>query len=77
MARTAKISKEKWQFITTFRYEGQLILQVQSQKPSSAMMKQALMRITTGKEDPELLLLQRTSSLEVTAPQKLCVTEFK
>ena len=29
-------------------------LQVQSQKPSSAMMKLALMRTATGKEDPEL-----------------------
>ena len=33
-------------------------IQVQSQKPSSAMMKLALI----GKEDQELLLLQRTSS---------------
>ena len=33
------------------------------------MMKLALMRTTTGKEDPELLLLQRISSLELTAPQ--------
>ena len=44
-------------------------LQVQSQKPSSAMMKLALMRTATGKEDPELPLLQRISSLELTAPQ--------
>jgi hypothetical protein len=34
------------------------------QKPSSAMMKLALMRTATGKENPELPLLQRTSSLE-------------
>jgi hypothetical protein len=34
-------------------------LQVQSQKPSSAMMK--LMRTAAGKEDPELPLLQRIS----------------
>jgi hypothetical protein len=33
------------------------------------MMKLALMRTTTGKEDPELPLLQRINSLEVTAPQ--------
>ena len=33
------------------------------------MMKLALMRITTGKEDPELPLLQRISSLGLTAPQ--------
>uniref|UniRef100_A0AAZ3PI45 Branched-chain-amino-acid aminotransferase n=2 Tax=Oncorhynchus tshawytscha TaxID=74940 RepID=A0AAZ3PI45_ONCTS len=32
------------------------------------MMKLALMRIATGKEDPELPLLQRISSLELTAP---------
>ena len=41
------------------------VLQVQSQKPSSAMMKLALMRTATGKEDPELPLLQRISSLEL------------
>ena len=41
-------------------------LQVQSQKPSSAMMKLALMRTITGKEDPELSLLQ---TFELTAPQ--------
>jgi hypothetical protein len=50
-------------------------------KPSSAMMKLALMRTTTGKEDPELPLLQRISSLElpaseITASNK-CFTEFK
>ena len=33
------------------------------------MMKLALMRTTTGKEDPELPLLQGVSSLELTAPQ--------
>ena len=44
-------------------------LQVQSQKPPSAMMKLSLMRTTTGKTDPELPLLQRISSLELTAPQ--------
>jgi hypothetical protein len=38
-------------------------------KPSSAMMKLALMRTVTGMEDPELPLLQRKSSLELTAPQ--------
>ena len=36
---------------------------VQSQKPSKAMMKLALMRTTSGKEDPELPLLQRICSL--------------
>jgi hypothetical protein len=44
-------------------------LQVQMQKPSSTMMKLALMRTATGKEDPELPLLQRISSLELSAPQ--------
>ena len=39
------------------------------QKPSSAMMKLALMRIATGKEDPELPLLQRISSLELPASE--------
>uniref|UniRef100_A0AAZ3R2Q8 Transposase Tc1-like domain-containing protein n=1 Tax=Oncorhynchus tshawytscha TaxID=74940 RepID=A0AAZ3R2Q8_ONCTS len=33
------------------------------------MMKQALMRTATGKEDPELLLLQRISTLELTASE--------
>ena len=41
--------------------------QVQSQKLSSAMMKLALMRTATGKEDPELPLLQRIHSLELPA----------
>ena len=35
------------------------------------MMNLALMRTTTGKEDPESPLLQRISSLEITAPRKL------
>jgi hypothetical protein len=39
-------------------------LQMQSQKPRSAMMKLALMRTATGKRDPELPLLQRISALE-------------
>jgi hypothetical protein len=33
------------------------------------MMKLALMRTTTRKEDPELPLLQRIRSIELTAPQ--------
>ena len=61
MARTAQISKEKRQSIITLRHEGQ------PQKPSSAMMKLALMRTATGKEDPKLSLLQRISSSEVPA----------
>jgi hypothetical protein len=44
-------------------------LQVQWQKPSSAMMKLALMRSATGKENTELPLLQRIRSLELTALQ--------
>ena len=37
-------------------------------KSSSAMMKLALMRTATGKEDPELPLLQRISSFELPYP---------
>ena len=33
------------------------------------MMNLALMRTATGKEDPELPLLQRIRSLQLTAPQ--------
>jgi hypothetical protein len=33
------------------------------------MIKLSLKRTATGKEDPELPLLQRISSLELTAPQ--------
>ena len=44
-------------------------LQVQSQKPSSAMMKLALMRTARGNEDPELHLLQRISSVELPASE--------
>ena len=72
MPRKAQISKEKWQSIITLRHEGQSIrkiVKVQSQKPSSAMMKLALMRTATGKEAPELPLQQRISYLELTAPQ--------
>ena len=46
-----------------------MFLQVQSQKPSSAMMKLAHMWTTTGKEDPELPLVQRISSLELPASE--------
>ena len=69
MERTAQISKEKQQSIITLRHEGQSIREhlkklVLLQNPSSAMMKLALMRTITGKEDPELPLLQRINSLE-------------
>ena len=40
-----------------------------SQKPSSALMKLALVRTATEKEDPELPLLQRISSLELPASE--------
>jgi hypothetical protein len=43
--------------------------EVQSQKPSSAMLKLALMRTAIGTEDPELPLLQRMSSLELPASE--------
>jgi hypothetical protein len=38
-------------------------------KPSSTMMKLALMRPATGKEDPELPLVQRIRSLELPASE--------
>ena len=75
MARTAQISKVKWQSIITLRQEGQSIrkmsstLTVQTHKPSSAMMKLAFMRTATVKEDAELPLLQRISSLELPASE--------
>ena len=55
-------------------------LQLQSQKPSSAMMKLAIMRTITGKEDPELPLLQRISSLELPASEivaQINTSEFR
>jgi hypothetical protein len=51
---------------------GKVQVQVSSSavtKPSSAMMKLALMRTATGKEDAELPLLQRISSLELPATE--------
>ena len=56
------------------------ILQVQSQKPSSVMIKLALMRYATGKEDPDLPLLQRINSFELPASEiaaQIYVSEFK
>ena len=44
-------------------------LKVQSQKPSSAVMKLALVRTATGKENPELPLLQRIRSLDLPASE--------
>jgi hypothetical protein len=54
-------------------------LQEQSQKPSSAMMKLALIRTATGKEDTELPLL-RISSLELPPSEiaaNINASEFK
>jgi hypothetical protein len=55
VASTAQISKEKWQSIITFRQKIKNFesFRVQSQKPSSAMMKLALMRTATGKDNAE------------------------
>ena len=50
------------------------------EKPSNAIIKLALMRITTGKEDPELPLLQRISLLELPASEiaaQINASEFK
>ena len=44
-------------------------LQVQPQKSSSAMTKLALPRTATGKEAPELPLLQRISYFELLASE--------
>jgi hypothetical protein len=55
-------------------------LQVQLQKPLSTMMKLALMRTATGEEDPELLLLQKISSLLLPTSEiaaQINASEFK
>ena len=49
--------------------------QVQLQKPSSSMMKLALMRTATGEEDPEDNFI-RVTSLRNCCPNKY-FTEFK
>ena len=59
MARTAQISKEKQLSIITLSHEGQSM--------RKNLSWSALMRTATGKEDPELPLLQRISSLELPA----------
>jgi hypothetical protein len=46
-----------------------MFLQAQSQKTSRGLIKLALMRTATGKEDPELPLLQRIHSLELPASE--------
>ena len=53
--KTSKLWNNTWNYVVTKIIVKQI--KVQSQKPSSAMMKLALMRTTTGKEDPELPLL--------------------
>jgi hypothetical protein len=53
---------------------------LQSQKPSSAMMKLALIRTATGMEDPELPLLNLSSAAELSAPEiaaQINYSEFK
>jgi transposase-like protein len=76
MSRTAQISKEKRQSIITLRHEGQSIWKMsKTLKVSSSAVEEtikrfdelALMRTAIEKEDPELPLLQRISSLELTA----------
>ena len=78
MSRTVQTSKEKWQSIITLRHEGKSIRNISRTlnvskravaKPSSAMMKLALMRTATGMEDPELPLLQRIRSLKLPASE--------
>ena len=63
MARTAQINNEKRQSIITLGHDKN------HDEKTHAMMKLALMRTATGKEDTELPLLQRIRSLELTAPQ--------
>jgi hypothetical protein len=51
-----------------------------AKNPSSAMVKLAFMRTTTGKEDPVLPLLQKISSLEFPASEiaaQINATEIK
>ena len=70
MARTAQISKEKTtvhHYFKTWRSVNPGTFWLQ--RPSSAMMKLALMRTATGKENPVLPLLQRISSLELQASE--------
>jgi hypothetical protein len=65
MARTAQISKEKQQSIITLRHEGQSIgkmsrsLKVYSSAAAKTIKLYDETGTTTGKEDPELPLLQR------------------
>ena len=66
-----------WRSINPQHFKN--FLQVQLQKPSSAMMKLALMRTSTGKEDPVTSVAEdksiRVTSLRNCIPNK-CFTEF-
>jgi hypothetical protein len=72
MPKTTQLSKEKRQSIFALRHEGQSIGNISRtcsrKKTSSAMMKLALVRTATGKEDP-LPQHQRISSLELPASE--------
>lgn len=70
MARTTQLSKEKRQLVITLRHEGKLKISRTLNVSSScknAMMKLALMRTASGKENQELHLLHRVSSLDSTS----------
>ena len=75
MTKTAQISKEKRQFIITLRHEGQSIRKRTLKVSSSAVSKTIKRYDETLSSGPpqerktELPLLQRTNSLEITAPQ--------
>ena len=77
MAITAQISKEKRQSVITLRYEGVQSIRDMSRTlfvSSSAVAKTIKRYVETGshaigKEDPELHLLQRISSLELPASE--------
>ena len=82
---TKKLSKEKWQSIITLRTEGQSVRkieklwmcpQVQSQKPSSATMKQAHMRTAPGRRpkvtsaaEDKFIRVTNLRNCKLTAPQ--------
>ena len=71
-------SKEKWQSIITLGHEGQSIHIIsRTLKVSSSAVAKTIKRYdetgshrpTTGKEDPELPMLQRVSSFELPASE--------
>ena len=64
MARTIQISKEKWQSIITWRHHSIQNISRTFKVSSSAVAKTIKRYDETGKEDPEVPLLQRISSLE-------------